>query len=69
MDHKQMMNVRGRRAKDIELLIGEVVASVRRASAAIDDALDFVSRSERRIEDMEQRATHISNRARQKFRA
>lgn len=69
MDHKQMMNVRGRRAKDIELLIGEVVASARRASAAIDDALDFVSRSERRIEDMEQRATHISNRARQEFRA
>lgn len=34
----------------------EVAASARRASAAIDDALDFVYQSERRIEDMEQRA-------------
>lgn len=58
MDSKQIMNVRARRAKDIELLVREVAASARRASAALDDALDFVSRSERRIEDMERRATH-----------
>lgn len=60
MDSKQMMNVRARRAKDIELLVREVAASARRANAALDDALDFVSRSERRIEDMDRRrqATH-----------